>query len=788
MVTKRQVKTSLFSSAVILPALMVIFLVSCVAPKKNQYPAYKPFVFRTNIKLDGDMRYAEKQDLISKLENQLDDSLKVRTVTAFRWKPLFIYKKLSNPPVFDSSNVGRSIVFMNALLRSAGYYAPVIRDSIKIDSVKRDQYRVTINFHVIAGKNLKFDSVGFDMRTPEFQRLTLQTKDQSFLKKDQAYTKQLLSKEIDRLVELFRNNGYYRFSREDLIIEHDTVIAALIDPNLDPFQQERLLEQLKKRKDNPTINVVIKERPYIDSSHLIKYYIGQVIVYPDLPSVEDTAVTIKNDTTVIKNITLITRSNKFKLPFIVNNIYLRPASLYKLENYYLTYNRFNRLPAWQLTNIDFDDAELSDSLLDVTMRLYPAKKQNISYGLEASYNTNDIITASNLFGVAVNLGLHNRNAFKQSVQTNTNLRGGVELGANFIQTTQASISHSIIFPSLISPFKINKEGWLKNVETILNFNASYTDRRQFFTVRTINGSWGYQWTKTNSLANSSKTYLYKPINVEYTTLTKTDSFQKILNNIPSLNLAFRTGLVVGQQFYYKSIRHIKNRTNTFLFGVEESGALLGLITSLDRGDLLRFIKGDIEYIHTINIKKTQLAMRAFAGAGYAYGRAGNGYEETLPFYKAYYAGGPNSMRGWQVRQLGLGSSKLYDIPAFVGVDRFGDVKLEGNAEFRFPLSVIFGIKINSAFFTDVGNIWNRKLIDPVQNPAEVGSDFKFDRFYKELAVDMGTGLRLDFSYFVIRFDWAYKIKNPQSLLYSEKWFYGLSLGAGQFQLGIGYPF
>jgi outer membrane protein insertion porin family len=788
MVTKRQVKTSLFSSAVILPALMVIFSVSCVAPKKNQYPAYKPFVFRTNIKLDGDMRYAEKQDLISKLENQLDDSLKVRTVTAFRWKPFFIYKKLSNPPVFDSSNVGRSIVFMNALLRSAGYYAPVIRDSIKIDTVKRDQYRVTINFHVIAGKNLKFDSVGFDMRTPEFQRLTLQTKDQSFLKKDQAYTKQLLSKEIDRLVELFRNNGFYRFSREDLIIEHDTVIAALIDPNLDPFQQERLLEQLKKRKDNPTINVVIKERPYIDSSHLIKYYIGQVIVYPDLPSVEDTAVTIKNDTTVIKNITLITRSNKFKLPFIVNNIYLRPASLYKLENYYLTYNRFNRLPAWQLTNIDFDDAELSDSLLDVTMRLYPAKKQNISYGLEASYNTNDIITASNLFGVAVNLGLHNRNAFKQSVQTNTNLRGGVELGANFIQTTQASISHSIIFPSLISPFKINKEGWLKNVETILNFNASYTDRRQFFTVRTINGSWGYQWTKTNSLANSSKTYLYKPINVEYTTLTKTDSFQKILNNIPSLNLAFRTGLVVGQQFYYKSIKHIKNRTNTFLFGVEESGALLGLITSLDRGDLLRFIKGDIEYIHTINIKKTQLAMRAFAGAGYAYGRAGNGYEETLPFYKAYYAGGPNSMRGWQVRQLGLGSSKLYDIPAFVGVDRFGDVKLEGNAEFRFPLSVIFGIKINSAFFTDVGNIWNRKLIDPVQNPAEVGSDFKFDRFYKELAVDMGTGLRLDFSYFVIRFDWAYKIKNPQSLLYSEKWFYGLSLGAGQFQLGIGYPF
>jgi outer membrane protein insertion porin family len=785
---KRQVKTSLFSAAVALPALLTILSVSCVAPKKNQYPPYKPFVFRTNIKVEGDIRSAEKQDLISKLENQLDDSLKVRTVTSIRSQLFFIYKKLVNPPVFDSSNVGRSIVFMNALLRSAGYYAPVIRDSVKIDTIKHDQYRVTINFRVIPGKNLILDSVGFDMRTPEFQQLTLQTKDQSFLKKDQAYTKQLLSKEIDRLVELFRNNGYYRFSREDLIIEHDTVIAALIDPNLDPFQQERLLEQLKRRKENPTISVVLKERPYIDSSHLIKYYIGQVTVYPDLPPVEDTAASIKNDTTVIKNITLITRSNKFKLPFIVNNIYLLPSSMYKLENYYQTFNRFNRLPAWQLTNIDFNEAELSDSLLDVTMRLYPAKKQNISYGLEASYNTNDIITASNLFGVAVNLGLHNRNAYKQSVQTNTNLRGGVELGADFIQTTQASISHSIIFPNLISPIRINKEGWLKNVQTILNFNASYTDRRQLFTVRTINGSWGYQWTKVKPLANSNRTYLYKPINIEYTTLTATDSFRRILKAIPSLNLAFKTGLVVGQQFYFASIKQIKNKTNTFRFGLEESGALLGLITSLDKGDLLRFVKGDIEYIHTINIKKTQLAMRAFAGAGYAYGRAGNGYEETLPFYKAYYAGGPNSMRGWQVRQLGLGSSKLYDIPAFIGVDRFGDVKLEGNAEFRFPLTVIFGYKINSAVFTDVGNIWNRKLIDPVQNPAEVGSDFKVDRFYKELAVDMGTGLRIDFSYFVIRLDWAYKIKDPQNLLYSDKWFHGLSLAGGQFQLGIGYPF
>src|SRR5258708_15255039 len=100
-------------------------------------------------------------------------------------------------------------------------------------------------------------------------------------------------------------------------------------------------------------------------------------------------------------------------------------------------------------------------------------------------------------------------------------------------------------------------------------------------------------------------------------------------------------------------------------------------------------------------------MRAYAGAGFAYGRDGNGYEQTLPFYKAYFAGGPNSMRGWQVRQLGLGSSKYYDTTTSTFTDRFGDVQLEGNIEYRFPLATIFGIKIKSAIYTDVGNIWNR---------------------------------------------------------------------------------
>jgi outer membrane protein assembly factor BamA len=779
MVYCRQVTGSLINPAAVL-LLICLSAASCVvAPQRNQYPRGKPFVYKTTIKLESNLPNSQKQELIERLKNQIDDSLQVRTVTAPRWKPPFLYKKIVDPSVFDTLNLSRSIVFMNALLNSLGYFEPVVRDSVRIDTVMGSQYRTHIQFFVKPGKNLKIDSVGFDLQTPALQALAIQSKDQSLLKKGNPYSRVMLSNEILRLVDTFRNNGYLRFTKEDLYVEHDTVVSGLIDPSLDPFQQAALLEKLKKERENPTIKLVLKQKPQKDQSHLTKYYIGSVTIYPDLPVSEDSFETVKTDTTVIRQVTLITRTNKFNLPFIVNNVYLRPGRLYRQENYYRTSNRFSQLSAWQVTSIDFDNSPLADSLINITMRMYPAKKQSTNVSLEASYNTNDIITASNLFGIGVNLGLQNRNTFKQSIRSSTNLRAGVEFGQNFIQTTQIGLSHTIAIPHLILPFEINREGRLKNVQTLLNVNASFTDRRQFYTLRSINGAWGYQYTKNN------KTFLWRIPNIEYTTLDQEDSLKALLKANPALNYAFRTGFIVGSQFVYTSLRSNKNRTDRFRFSAEQSGALLGFIPAFK--DLLRFIKGDIEYVHNIDFGKTQLVSRVFGGYGLAYGgQTQAGVQQTLPFYKAFWAGGPNSMRAWQVRQLGLGSSKYFDSAAYAGFDRFGDIQLEGNMEFRFPLATIWGQKIKGAFYTDVGNIWSRKPIDTTA--AAQGSDFQLNRFYKEFAFGAGTGLRIDFSYFLIRLDWAYKIRDPQRLEHSDTWFYGLTLGSGQLQLGINYPF
>ena len=144
------------------------------------------------------------------------------------------------------------------------------------------------------------------------------------------------------------------------------------------------------------------------------------------------------------------------------------------------------------------------------------------------------------------------------------------------------------------------------------------------------------------------------------------------------------------------------------------------------------------------------------------------------------------MRAWPIRQLGLGSSYFYTDTPYNALDRFGDIQLEGNIEYRFSLGSVFGIKFKSALFSDIGNIWNWTPID--NTPAAVGSNFQLNSFYNQLAVGAGTGLRVDFNYFLIRLDWAYKIKDPQRQVDKSKWFYNLSLGSGQFQLGINYPF
>ena len=187
----------------------------------------------------------------------------------------------------------------------------------------------------------------------------------------------------------------------------------------------------------------------------------------------------------------------------------------------------------------------------------------------------------------------------------------------------------------------------------------------------------------------------------------------------------------------------------------------------------------------MKFNKSAFAMRAFVGVGYEFNSTVNpNKRNNLPFFKQFYAGGPSSMRAWRLRRLGPGSV----IKDFATTpERYGDVQLEFNAEYRYPYVIVGGMKLMGAVFVDIGNIWFLKKEAGL--PEEV---FNFGRLWEDLGVGVGTGLRIDFTFFLLRVDYAFKAKDPspdpQNAAGQNKWFYNFKPFAGQLQIGINYPF
>ena len=747
---------------------MVCVLSSCSEQKRTfvrNYPKDTAFVFDTKVQVKGNITKDQKSTLVANLPNYWDDSMAIH-----KTQVVGFFYKLRNPPIFDSVAIHRSIVQMNGYLNSQGFYHASFDSSFYIKKYNK-QLRAFVDITVHPGKNMVVDSVGYDLHDSTLQKMALAYRKDSKLVTGVPYTKQLISNELDRLVILYRNNGFLEFGRDNLYAEVDTVNKALLELTIDPFEQARKIEAAaEKRKKNPVIDVVIKQRyesdstvndstKAVDSAALKQYYIGNIYYYPETKATDIPDSLISTPpayrATERRNYTVFDFEGKFKSRTLREHTFLTRGSLYNEDLYYNTITNLSNIGAW--AQVDGRTRVRGDSV-DVHFFLVPSIKQNFTGDLEASYNTGDIITSNSLFGIAGNLALRNRNVWKRAIQSTTTFRNGVELSFNqnrVIQTFQTSLSQVYSFPRIIMP-RIPFLKFMYQSDAIkttnLSLNASYTDRFDFFRLRQLVAGWGYEWKKKN------KTWMYKPFNVELYSLDTLAGLDTAFKTNPYLRTAFNTGSVISQIFSY-SVRYKGDRhpsTQHFLrFGVEEAGSILGRIKSL-QNRIYQFIRVEGEYTRTMQLNRNVLALRAFAGAGYNYSNDPK-FGKTLPFFKQFIAGGPNSMRAWGLRQLGLGSSLLSDTSGSFR-DRFGDMQLELNAEYRYRIATIGSMIVNGALFTDVGNIWN--IRKDTLNPQ---GTFDIKRLGKDIAIALGTGLRFDFSYFLIRLDFGIKLKDPARL-------------------------
>lgn len=750
----------------------ILFMASCTIVKN--YPQGKPFVYKTNINVIGNFTNEEKETLESRLKGQLDDSMRSRSVSKVAWSVM------KNPPVYQTENADKSMMFMKALLKSLGYFSDSISYQWKIDTVNKKEYRTTVTFDVKPGKVVRIDSFAYNFKNPELQSLALANQKNALIKKGDPFAKAAISVELDRLVDIYRNNGFMRFGREEMIGLWDTLDVSLLRPTFDPLEQAAILQKLRERKQNPTANLEIRLKPGYDSSKLKKYYIGNITVYPDL--VYDTAG-LRTTIETVNGVKIISYRNMFSPRTVTRNIFFKHGDLYNLKKYVKTINRFNSLGAWRLVNIEQDVRKGQDTA-DFIIRLTPAPKYTFTTNIEGSQNFNAV--TGNLFGLGINLSLLNRNFAKSASQGTTSIRFGVELGNQFVQTQQASISHNIYFPKSIPQFKWISDKLTSNIRTLFSFNAANTERRLLYNLTTVNGAWGYEYQSTNAERNQLFQLVWKIPNIEYAYLKPRDSLVKLIANNPVLKNIFTDGFIASTIVGVTLKKNLEKKPSVISFNLELP-FLAGFIPSkfLDT-QLYRFIKTNIDATQQFRFRKSSLVLHAFAGMGYALNTTVNPTKKNaLPFFRQYFAGGPNSMRAWRLRRLGPGST-VKDFGQFP--DRFGDVQLEFNTEYRFQLMTIAGTKVESALFVDAGNVWFLK-----KNAGAAEEVFNFSRLGKDIAVGAGTGLRLDFSFFLIRIDYAWKIKDPSpdpaNIASQNKWFYGLKQPLkGQLQIGINYPF
>ncbi|MDQ2718543.1 MAG: BamA/TamA family outer membrane protein [Bacteroidota bacterium] len=762
--------------------ISLLFFSGCVTTKTTysgitsirKYPKDIPFVFKNNISLSTTGAGKDEKVIIkSKLNTQLDDSAKVNIKDKF-----FFLHSIIAPPVFDTNAIIQSASNMRTALMYIGYYNPHV--SYTFDTIIKKngaQKKVIINYDVFTGKRTLVDTLAYLFNKSELEALAISTKNESPLQPNTPVSKTAIQQETNRLVNLYRNNGFYKFTADEIRATGDTSIEALTSVSEDPFEQLRLLAEANQKRDKPTIRLGFQLNNSPDSSNLKKYYINDIYILPDYaPGERYTDSSLQEH--ILKNFTLKYHRKLFRTHLFRSNLSMQKGNVFKQDDYFKTINDFYKVGVWESPTIDIIEKK-DTNLLDMVVKLIPLKRYGFEGNIELSYSANNATnnlsaTTGNLLGISGNLSVTDRNLAKSAIRMTNAIKVGAEFNTShrnssgtFVNSNEITYSNNLLFPKFIFPFSAwNKKKLITN-QSFINTNISLINRIDFFNQQIFNTGLGFNFSK-----KENHLWSWKIVNFDFRRLyNRSALFDQTLAQNPFLKYSFNTALVMGTSLSYNVVHaNPKNPklVSTLKTNLEESGLPYGLLKRGNRTSangnffnkyLKEFVKTDIEYTYTINHAKSAIAFRAFAGVGIPISKS----DTTLPFFKQYFGGGPNSMRGWPVRGIGVGGQPLASYDNRLFNDRTGDIQLEGNTEYRFNVAPLFSnaILFKMAFFADVGNIWNYKNTRP--DAAYDTTQFKFQNLYKQLGVSSGVGFRFDFNYFLLRFDVGFRFKRPDVL-------------------------
>lgn len=669
------------------------------------------------------------------------------------------------PALYDSSLTTKSTAQIKQYLFNIGYFFATVKDSTAIV----DEQKVNVYFDVKAGPQYMVDTVRYVAADTNIQRILnrLATRGQ-LVATGKHFDTETIADEVDRLAERIKTRGYYFFTKEYIKVEADTAKKS---------KTATIIFTVK----NPMVPTGLSGPDSLKEAKHIVYKLGKVSVNLGYDALQPDRSAY--DTVTYNRVLFYYPPAKrplFRPKTIDYHIFLRQDSIYSDRDLDVTLSRISDLRTFKFINIQFNpvDTVNGQGVLDCEILLTPSMRRG--YAIETQ-GTN---TGSAL-GVGANLSFTNKNLFRGEESIEFKVRGALEFqplvnttidntgqqNARSLFNTQefgASITFNI--PRGIFPITYLVREPEKNPRTAVIASFNYQARPQY--DRSVYSlSFGWTWKQ-----NRRMYITYNPVELSYL-FAKVDSVYEA--GLPFiLKRSFDNQFVDAGRVQVVWSNQVVGKRTKYVFwraGAEMAGLVVSPFEKKQDSTIFgvpnaKYFKLDFEIYPNFYFRERHaIATRAYIGVGSPYGNS-----SAIPFAKAFLAGGSNGMRAWIQRALGPG--ELDKSNGNNNFDQVGDIKLEFNFEYRVKL-VSF---LEPALFVDVGNVWMMK--DNERPTAE----FRFNTFYRQLAVGYGVGARLDLSFFLLRLDFAMPLRDP-GRQYEKLWLEP-HFSRMRFNLGIGYPF
>ncbi len=725
-----------FRSSSALYCLLLVFCFQSCSLTKNLEPGEQLYV-GAKVKINTTGKVSSKKriqtELLELARPKPNQKFKLRLYNFFKPKNKdkglghWIGTKLGEPPViYRDAPVSRTYLVMEKYLQDEGYFGA----SVSWDTVV-NRRKVNAVYNVLLPAQTKVDSVLFTQPPRNFlDSLVLENKGKTFIKNNKPYQAEALKLERQRLADLARQNGYFKISPSDVYYYVDTTIG------------EKKANIYLQWRENKTQN-------------LSRYRHGNIEVQPTytLMSNQDS---LKLDTIHYQGLNIIQTYEFLKPKALRRFIHDAAPEYYDGRKVASDLAYLQDIGVFKFVNVDYDIDPLdTNHRLDIVYQLTPRLTQRVRFDVDANTRT------GNFLGTSVSGTYSHSNIFGGAEKLDLSLSAGLEtqLGdtsAAFINTLELSGGASISLPFLLIPFFEPGPYRRYVARTQFSLSNKFQQREGFFSVNSVDLSMRYDWRSSPNLWHQ-----VSPISIsQITAFQLTESFKTELEDNPRLAASFEDILIWSGKYRMEYSSYLGDKPRPHYFGIAEvelAGNLLYGLTGFSGGQeatkilgvpFSQFFRTNLDFRYYYQWSKQQSwVFRVNAGVAIPYGNS-----STIPYARQFFVGGANSIRAFRLRQLGPGSYVNTNATNSNFFDQTGDLKLELNTEYRFDFATYF----EGAVFVDAGNIW---LLDETIGENNEGQ-FNFSDFTQEIAVGTGLGFRIDLSYFVIRLDVAWPIRQP----------------------------